>query len=92
MARCLALEPDLLVMCEPTAGVDVGTRRALYEFIAERARDGLTVVVSSTDIGDLLAICSRVAVMHQGRIYGFIPGDRLTEESLLHAMEGAEPE
>jgi ABC-type sugar transport system ATPase subunit len=61
MARCLARDPRVLVLCEPTAGVDVGTRQAIYEFIADRARAGLSLLVSSSDTGDLLAICTRVS-------------------------------
>ena len=54
VARCLARDPALLVLAEPTAGVDIGTRVAIYELIAGLARDGLTVVVSSSDLGTCL--------------------------------------
>jgi ABC-type sugar transport system ATPase subunit len=87
MARCLAREPRVLVLCEPTAGVDVGTRQAIYEFIASRSRAGLSLVVSSSDTGDLLAICTRVLVFINGRIAHVLVGDQLTEQRLLHAME-----
>jgi ribose transport system ATP-binding protein len=87
MARCLARDPRVLVLCEPTAGVDVGTRQAIYEFIAARAREGLAVVVSSTDTGDLLALCTRVLVMSNGRVVREIQSSDITEETLLHAME-----
>ena len=68
LARCLVSEPELVVLCEPTAGVDIGTRVAIYELIAGLARDGLTVIVSSSDLGDLLAMCTRVLVLQRGRI------------------------
>ena len=67
MARCLALEPSVLLLCEPTAGVDIATRIALYELIAEQAERGLGVIVSSTDIGDLLAMCTRLCVARDRR-------------------------
>jgi ribose transport system ATP-binding protein len=67
--------------------VDVGTRQAIYEFIAARAREGLAVVVSSTDTGDLLALCTRVLVMSNGRVAREIQSSDITEETLLHAME-----
>ena len=66
VARCLARDPELLVLSEPTAGVDIGTRVAIYELIAGLAADGLTVVVSSSDLGDLLAMCTRVARAQRG--------------------------
>lgn len=90
MARCLARDPRVLVLCEPTAGVDVGTRQAIYEFIAERAEAGLSLLVSSSDTGDLLAICTRVLVMCNGRVVRELAGAEITEQTLLHAMEETE--
>jgi ABC-type sugar transport system ATPase subunit len=90
MARCLARDPSVLVLCEPTAGVDVGTRQAIYEFIATRARAGLSLVVSSSDTGDLLALCTRVLVMCNGKVVRELAGDDITEQTLVHAMEETE--
>ncbi|HEU5265097.1 MAG TPA: sugar ABC transporter ATP-binding protein [Jatrophihabitans sp.] len=90
MARCLARDPRVLVLCEPTAGVDVGTRQAIYEFIADRAQAGLSLVVSSSDTGDLLAICTRVLVMCNGRVVRELVGAEITEQTLLQAMEEME--
>ena len=54
IARCLMRDPQVLVLCEPTAGVDVASRVAIYDIIAQLARDGLTVIVSSSDLADLV--------------------------------------
>jgi ribose transport system ATP-binding protein len=88
MARCLAQEPTVLLMCEPTAGVDVGTRVALYAFIAELARQGLCVIVSDSDIDELVAICSRVLVFRDGRISDELHYADLSHTALVHAIEG----
>ena len=88
MARCLAREPDLLVLSEPTAGVDIGTRVAIYELLAGLSRDGLALVVSSSDLGDLLAICTRVVVLRHGRVAAELAGEGLTEHILVNAIEG----
>ncbi|MBY4275385.1 sugar ABC transporter ATP-binding protein [Rhodococcus fascians] len=88
IARCLARNPKVLVVCEPTSGVDIGTRQVIYELIASRAREGLAVVVSSTDLGDLLAMCTRVLTLVDGQISGQLTGDEITEESMLHLIEG----
>jgi ribose transport system ATP-binding protein len=88
LSRCLAREPELLVLAEPTAGVDIGTRVAIYELIAGLARDGLTVVVSSSDLGDLLAMCTRIVVLHDGRAGVELGADGLTEHELVNAIEG----
>ena len=90
VGRCLAQEPALLMLCEPTAGVDVGTRQALYELIARQAAEGLAVLVSSTDADDLLAMCSRVLVFDHGTVVRELIGSAITEHALLHAMEEEE--
>jgi ABC-type sugar transport system ATPase subunit len=89
MARCLALNSAVLALCEPTAGVDIGTRMQLYDLIAEQARAGLGVIVSSSDEGDLLGMCTRVLVLRRGVIATELTGDEITEPNLLHAMEGS---
>ena len=88
VARCLARDPELLVLHEPTAGVDIGTRVAIYELIARLARDGLSVLVASSDAGDLLAMCTRIVVLRQGRVATELAADGLTEHALVNAIEG----
>ncbi len=88
VARCLARDPELLVLAEPTAGVDIGTRVAIYELIAGLAREGLTVIVSSSDLGDLLAMCTRIVVLREGRVDVELAADGLTEHALVNAIEG----
>jgi ABC-type sugar transport system ATPase subunit len=88
VARCLARDPELLVLSEPTAGVDIGTRVAIYELLAGLAREGLTVIVSSSDLGDLLAMCTRIVVLRDGRVGAQLAGDGLTEHALVNAIEG----
>ena len=88
VARCLVRDPELLVLCEPTAGVDIGTRVAIYDLIAELSRAGLTVVLSSSDAGDVLAMCTRVVVLRGGKVAAELGGDGLTEHALVSAMEG----
>ncbi len=90
LGRCLARDPELLVLSEPTAGVDIGTRVAIYDLIAGLARDGLTVVVSSSDVGDLLAMCTRIVVLRNGHVAAELGAEGLTEHALVRAMEGEE--
>jgi ABC-type sugar transport system ATPase subunit len=88
VARCLATEPDILVLCEPTAGVDIGTRVAIYDMIARLSREGLTVIVSSSDEGDLLAMCTRIVVLRNGKVAEELSGEGLTQQALVSAIEG----
>jgi ribose transport system ATP-binding protein len=90
MARCLALGSSVLALCEPTAGVDIGTRVQLYDLIAEQARAGVGVIVASSDEGDLLGMCTRVLVLRRGVIATELTGAEITEPNLLHAMEGSD--
>ncbi|NGO48178.1 sugar ABC transporter ATP-binding protein [Streptomyces ureilyticus] len=88
MARCLAQRPPVLMLCEPTAGVDIGTRLQLYDLIERQADEGMGVIVSSSDTQDLLALCNRVLVVRDGRVVREIGGRDITEPALVHAMEG----
>ncbi|WP_327320202.1 sugar ABC transporter ATP-binding protein [Streptomyces sp. NBC_01235] len=90
MARCLAQRPPVLTLCEPTAGVDIATRLQLYDLIERQADEGMGVLVSSSDTQDLLALCTRVLVVRDGRIAREISGQDITEPALVHAMEGTE--
>ena len=90
LARCLAVDPRVLVLCEPTAGVDIGTRVSIYQIIADLAADGLTVVVASSDEGDLLALCTRILVLRGGVVAEELEAEGLTKNVLIRAIEGAE--
>ena len=90
LARCLAVGPRVLVMCEPTAGVDIGTRVSIYQIIADLAATGLTVIVASSDEGDLLALCTRILVLRDGVVAEELAADGLTKNVLIRAIEGAE--
>jgi ribose transport system ATP-binding protein len=88
IGRCLASEPSMLVLSEPTAGVDVGARRTIYDFIAEQTKQGVSVLVASSDIGDLVAMCTRILVLHDGKVTREIQGDEIDEHAIVMAIEG----
>jgi ABC-type sugar transport system ATPase subunit len=90
LARALVRDPAILLLCEPTAGVDIHTRIAIYDLVAEQARRGLAVLVSSTDVEDLLAMCTRVVVLRDGIAARELGHDQLTQSMLVHAMEGTD--
>jgi ABC-type sugar transport system ATPase subunit len=88
--RALGQDPAVVVMCEPTAGIDIGARTAIYRLIAEQAAGGLAVLVTSSDVADLLAVCHRVLVLREGVVAHELSGTDLTERQLVSAMEGIE--
>ena len=82
IARWLMVEPDVLILDEPTKGVDIGTRQAIYELLREVAETGVAVVVISSDFEELLGLCDRVVVVSDGYTIADLPASRLSEESL----------
>jgi len=83
LARSLTREFDLIVFDEPTVGVDVGTRAAIYEFIAELCANGTAILVISSDLPEILNLTNRAYVFYQGRIQAELTGDEITEENVL---------
>ena len=88
-ARILLRGPRVLIADEPTRGVDVGAKRALYELLTSLAADGLGVLLISSDAEELLGLAHRVLVMRAGRIAAEFRGQAMTEAAILGAAFGA---
>ncbi len=84
-ARMLLCGPRVLVADEPTRGVDVGAKRAIYDLLSTLAADGLGVLLISSDVEEILGLASRVLVMRMGRITAELSGGDLTEAAILGA-------
>ena len=84
-ARMLLCNPRALIADEPTRGVDVGARRAIYDLLAALAQDGMGVLFVSSELEELLGLAHRVLVMRQGAIVAELAGDRMTESAVLAA-------
>lgn len=82
IARWLLIEPDVLILDEPTKGVDIGTRQTIYELLRAVAARGIAVIVISSDFQELLGLCERVVVMSDGYTIADLPAAQLSEESL----------
>jgi ribose transport system ATP-binding protein len=87
LAKCLNAEPKVLVLDDPTAGVDVGARQSLYALISDQADKGLGVVITSNDFEDVIGVCQRVLVMRQGKIVAELEGS-FDERELMAATTG----
>ncbi|MDX6639118.1 MAG: ribose transport system ATP-binding protein [Solirubrobacteraceae bacterium] len=92
LARWLSVQPRLLVLAEPTAGVDIGARGAIYDELRRRAGDGLAVLMASSDVEDLLAACDRVIVLRDGVVVAELAGREINKPAIVGAMEGAHRE
>jgi rhamnose transport system ATP-binding protein len=83
LARWLALAPRVLLMDEPTKGVDVGAKFEIHEIVRRQAAAGTACLVASSDLPEVLELAHRIVVMREGRIQGELPADAATEESVM---------
>jgi ABC-type sugar transport system ATPase subunit len=83
LAKWLATAPRILLLDEPTKGVDVGAKFEIHEIIRRQAADGAGCLVASSDLPEVLALCNRIVVMREGRIQGELAGDAASEELVM---------
>jgi len=88
LAKFLALKPRVLLLDEPTRGVDMTTKSQIYGLIREQAAAGRAVLVVSSELAELIGLCDRIVVLHEGRIAGRFERGAATEEELLHVCYG----
>lgn len=88
LAKWLRTRPAVLLLDEPTQGVDVGAKAAIYDLVARAAAEGAAVVVCSSDARELVSLCDRVLVLESGRIAAELSGADLNEETLLKESLG----
>ena len=87
VARALDLNRPLVVLEDPTVGVDVGARAAIYELLRQAADTGVCIVVVSSDFEEVATFCDRAAAFHRGAIVDLLEGEHLTTENLVRAAE-----
>ena len=88
LAKCLAAKPDILILSEPTQGIDVGVKFEIYQFIAEQAASGRAVILISSELTELLGLCHRLLVMHKGQIAAELDGATATQAEVLRYALG----
>ena len=88
-ARSLLSDPTVLIADEPTRGVDVGAKRAIYELLTTLTADGLGILLISSDVEEILGLAHRVLVMRGGRVVTELTGEDATEAAILGAAFGA---
>ena len=88
LAKWLAVGPKVLILDEPTRGVDVGAKALIHEAIVRLAAEGRAVLLISSDLPELTQLSDRILIIRQGRLIGELPKERATEEGLLLAANG----
>jgi ribose transport system ATP-binding protein len=88
LGKWLALNPRVLIVDEPTRGIDVGAKAEIYRLLRALADRGVAVIVVSSDMEEVLGIADRVAVMHEGQIAGILPRGQFDEQKVMRLAFG----
>ena len=90
LGKWLAMKPKVLILDEPTRGIDVGAKTEIYRTIAELADQGITILLVSSEMEEVIGMSDRVVVMHERRIKGILPRERATQDRIGSLMTGRE--
>lgn len=83
IAKCLALGPQVLILDEPTRGVDVGAKAEIYDIMNKLTKTGVSIIMISSELPEIINMSDRVAVMHEGRIRGILEGEDINQEKII---------
>jgi ribose transport system ATP-binding protein len=88
IAKMMMLDPQVVIIDEPTRGIDIGTKEQIYKFIARLADEGRSIIVVSSEMPELIGICDRILVMRSGQIVGEVTGEHMTENEIVVLATG----
>ena len=83
IAKWIGNDPEILLCDEPTRGIDVGAKAEVYAILRNIARQGIGIVMVSSELPELLSLCDRIIVMHEGVITGEVTREEATEEKIM---------
>lgn len=90
LAKWLAMEPRVLILDEPTRGIDVGAKAEIYAHMASLAKAGITILMVSSEMEEIIGMSDRVVVLHERRMAALLDRDALSEETIMRYMTGLE--
>ncbi len=88
LAKMMQLNPRIVVIDEPTRGIDIGAKQQIYRFIAALAAEGRSVIVISSEMAELIGICHRIIVMRNGRVVGEVADEAMNEHAIVVLATG----
>ena len=88
LSRWLDTTPEILILDEPTRGIDVSAKQEIYEFIHQLAESGISCLVISSEMEEIIGLCSRVYVMREGKVTGCLEGDHINKEEIMFYATG----
>jgi inositol transport system ATP-binding protein len=86
LARCMALKPKVLIVDEPTRGIDVGAKAEVHQLLCDMAESGVAVIVISSELPEVIALSDRIVVFREGRVNGMIAASDASEAALMDLM------
>jgi ribose transport system ATP-binding protein len=89
LGKWLCLEPKLLLLDEPTRGIDVGSKEEIYKLMDQLAGRGVAILFASSELEEVIGLADRVLVMHEGRLTGELARAELSEEAIMHLATGS---
>jgi ABC-type sugar transport system ATPase subunit len=89
LGRWLATDPKILILDEPTHGIDVGAKAEIYRLIRELTTRGISIILISSELPEVIAMADRVVVMHEGTVTGILGRKRMTEETIMSCATGS---
>ncbi|MEK4246932.1 sugar ABC transporter ATP-binding protein [Psychrobacillus sp. FSL K6-2684] len=90
IAKWLGIEPDILILDEPTRGVDVGAKKEIYSIVNTLAENGVSIIMISSELPEIIGMVDRVLVMHEGKITGEITKEEMSQEKIMHYATGGD--
>jgi ribose transport system ATP-binding protein len=84
----LATQPKVLILNDPTRGIDVGARREVYQLCDQLAQQGLAILFASTEIDETLGLCDHILVLHKGQVLREFQRGQTTKTEIIHWMSG----
>ncbi len=90
IAKCLMTKPKVLILDEPTRGVDVGAKKEIYQLMNQFKEAGMSIIMISSEIPEVLGTCDRILILHEGRITGELLGKEATQEKIIRYAMGME--
>jgi inositol transport system ATP-binding protein len=86
LARCMALNPEVLIVDEPTRGIDVGAKAEIHQLLCDMAARGVAVIIISSELPEVMALSDRIAVFREGTVTGIVPAQGASEAALMDLM------
>lgn len=88
LARWMLCEPDVMILDEPTRGIDVGAKFEIYKLMTDIVKEGKTIIMVSSELPELIGMCDRIYIMCQGRITGCLNKNEFSQERIMMHATG----